>query len=55
MYPAKSKFLVEAFKDATLKAFGYLLIDLKPDTDERLRVRTNIFPDDEKHFVYVPK
>lgn len=55
MYPGKSKFLVEAFKNATEKSYGYLLIDLKPDTDEKLRVRTNIFPDDEKHYVYVPK
>ena len=50
----RSKFLVEAFNDATTNPFGYLLIDLKPDTPENLRVRTNIFPD-ERHYVYVPK
>jgi hypothetical protein len=55
MYPGKSKFLVEAFKDATEKAYGYLLIDLKPDTEEKIRVRTNIFPADERHYVYVPR
>ena len=26
------------------KPFGYLLIDLKPQADERIRLRTNIFP-----------
>jgi hypothetical protein len=54
MYPGQSKFLVEAFKNATEKPFGYLLLDLKPDTDEKYRVRTNIFPD-ERQYVYVPK
>ena len=55
MYPTKSKFLVEAFSDATEKPYGYLLIDLKPNTEEKHRIRTNIFPDDERHYVYVPK
>ena len=54
MYPGRSKFLAEAFKDATDKAYGYLLIDLKPDTEEKYRIRTNIFPG-ERQYVYVPK
>ena len=55
MYPGKSKFLVEAFKNSTEKPYGYLLIDLKPDTEEKYRIRTNIFPDDDRQYVYVPK
>lgn len=55
MYPGKSKFLLEAFEDATKEPYGYLLIDLKPETDEKYRIRTNIFPDDERQFAYVPK
>ena len=43
MYPGNSKFLIEAFKDATQQPYGYLLINLKSDTEERLRIRTNIF------------
>ncbi len=54
MYPGRSKFLVDAYKDATSKPFSYLLIDLRPDTEDRLRIRSNIFPD-ETTFVYVPK
>lgn len=54
MYPGSGKFLIEAFKDATSKAYGYLLIDLKPQTDERVRIRTNIFSD-EIQYVYVKK
>lgn len=54
MYPGKSKFMVEAYRDATAKPFSYLLIDLKPDTEDRVRLRSNIFPD-EQTYVYVPK
>jgi hypothetical protein len=54
MFPGKSKFLLEAFADATSKPFGYLLIDLKSDTEQKFRVRTNIFQD-ELQYVYIPK
>ena len=43
MYPGYSNFLVEAFKDATERPHGYLLIDLHPETLEKFRIRTNIF------------
>ena len=39
MYPGKSKFLIEAFKDAMIELFSYLLINLKPDMDKKFRVR----------------
>lgn len=55
MYPGKSNFVVEAFRDATREPYGYLLIDLKPETDDRYRFRTNIFPDDERQYAYVSK
>ena len=54
MYPGKSKFMIEAYRDATSKPFSYLLVDLKPDTEDRVRVRSNIFPG-EQTCVYVPK
>ena len=54
MYPKGSKFAIEAFNDATERPFGYLLVDLKPDTEERFRLRTNIFPG-EQTAVYVKK
>jgi hypothetical protein len=54
MYPGKSAFMAEAFKDATEKPFSYLMIDLKPDTEDNHRVRANIFPD-ETNYVYTPK
>jgi len=54
MYPKSSKFAVEAYKDATREPYSYLLLDLTPEQDEDLRLRTNIFPG-EKHYVYVSK
>jgi len=46
MYPGKTRYMIEAYQDATSKPFGYLLIDLKPQTDDRIILRTNIFPDE---------
>ena len=54
MYPNKSQFAVEAYKDATREPYSYLLIDLRPEQDETLRLRSNVFPG-ETHYVYVPK
>ena len=53
--PENVKFIQEAYNDATSKAHGYLLIDLKQNTPDELRFRTTIFPSDENHIVYVPK
>jgi hypothetical protein len=54
MYPNSSKFAVEAYKDATDCPYGYLLLDMKPETDERFRLRTNIFPE-ENTSVYIKR
>lgn len=50
----KPKFLEEAFKMATQENYKYLCLDLKPQTDERLRVRSHIFPG-EPNYVYLPQ
>ena len=46
--PSNSSFVVDAFKQSTEHAHGYLMIDLKQKTDENLRLRNSIFPD--SHF-----
>ena len=53
MYPGENGFLISAYQDATKNRYGYLLIDLHPETPEDLRVRTGIFPDSDAH-VYMP-
>ena len=55
MYPGRGAFVQEAFADATASPYGYLLIDLKQNTPDDLRLRTSILPDDAHQFVYVPK
>ena len=54
MYPTCWKFAVEGYEDATSVPYGYLLVDLKPDQDERCRLRTCVFPGELQH-VYVRK
>lgn len=43
----KSRFLLEAYKDATSSPFGYLVLDFSPSAEEEYRVRTRIFPDED--------
>ena len=52
MYPTNPAFLLDAYEDAVKTRYGYLLIDLHPSSDDRLRVRTEIF--DKTTTVYQP-
>jgi len=54
MYPGKLKYVQESFKDATSVPHGYLLLDLRQETPDHLRLRTDIFPPDHQ-VVYVQK
>ena len=53
IYPENPASLCAALRDAWSAPFAYLLIDLDPSTDEGMRFRTNIFPDDKYMTVYV--
>lgn len=55
VFPEDSKFLEEAYHDATSAPHGYLLLDLKQSTPDEFRFRTCVFPDDSRHYVYVPR
>ena len=46
------KTLQEAYKDATSKPFGYLVVDLSPKGEESYRLRTNVFPNEAPVIVY---
>ena len=54
IFPGQNEFVREAFKSATDKPNSYILFDLRQETCDQLRVRTNIFPG-EVHTVYIPK
>ena len=53
IYPDNQRFLVNVFTHATEQPHSYLIIDLHPDTEERFRVLTKIFPEDQIRF-YLP-
>jgi hypothetical protein len=55
VYPDDPKFLEEAYYDATSRPHGYLLLDLKQSTPDEYRFRTCVFPNDTRHYVYVPR
>jgi len=40
---ADKNLLVDAYKEATKKAYSYLLLDFHPETPEHIRLRSNIF------------
>ena len=40
--PDNVKFLMWAYKDAISSLHSYFMLDLKPDTEERFRVQSNI-------------
>lgn len=53
MYPSNSRFLVDAFKDATgSDPHSYLFLDMHQDTPEELRVRSKILPCEKPSRVY---
>lgn len=53
MFPNNKRFLSAVFAEVTEEPFGYLLIDLRPETPTSARVRSHIF-EGEANLVYVP-
>ena len=49
----RSGFLLDAYKDATSLAYGYLVLDFSPSGEEEYRVRTKVFPGEDT-VVYQP-
>ena len=43
LYPHKWRKFVGAYADCTEKPYGYLVVDLSPQANSQLRLRTNIF------------
>lgn len=59
LFPGKSSFLTDAYKQATSRAHGYLLLDLTQSTPDHQRVLSHILPSESDEcgsgFYYVPK
>lgn len=54
IFPGSPKYLPDAFRQATERPHGYLVIDLTQKTDTDKRVLTNIFPH-QKCYFFIPK
>lgn len=54
LFPNQLKFFTEVYQDATRNPFSYLFIDLRSDTPENLRLRTQILPN-QTQYVYQSK
>ena len=48
-------YFLDAYKQATNQPYGYLMIDMHAASDPQLRLRTNIFKDDEAAVIFTPK
>jgi len=48
MYPDNVAYFMHHFKEATSRPHGHLLIDLKPDTPNNMRLRSNVLVADDR-------
>jgi hypothetical protein len=49
--PGKVQEFMRSYEDATSRPHGYLMLDLKPTTDDQQRLKTNILPGEIAKFV----
>lgn len=55
LYPGKSNFLVDSYRDATREPYSYLFIDMKQETNEKVRIIGNFLSSEHKPMIaYVP-
>lgn len=54
IFPKLGSYFIDSYDDATSESYGYLIISLKQETHDQLRLVSKIFPG-EKIAVYIPK
>jgi hypothetical protein len=54
LFPRQLDYFLDAYRQATKQPYGYLMLDMHASSDPLLRLRTNIFKDDEKVF-FIPQ
>ena len=47
LYPGKGKGFMDAYQDALQAKHGYLVVDMSPHAEDKYRLRTRIFPDED--------
>ena len=50
--PGRVQEFMRSFEDATRRPHGYLMLDLKPTTDDQQRLKTNILPGEIAKFIH---
>ena len=55
LFPRQLPYFLDAYNKATENPYGYIMLDLHPGSRPILRLRTDIFPDDQKKSVFVHK
>lgn len=53
--PNNVKFVLEAYNDATVDSYSYLLFDLFQGQDDIFQLRARIMPDERPQIVYIEK
>jgi hypothetical protein len=53
IYQKQLKFFLDAYRKSIADPYGYLLMDRHPSSKEFLRLRTNIFPN-EQQSIFLP-
>jgi len=46
IFPNNSRFLIDAYNDATANQYGYIRLDLRQDTPDKFRIQTRITPEE---------
>lgn len=54
IFPRQIKYFMDAYRKATERPYGYLLVDLSPHSDPKYKLRTHILPR-QSMIVYVPE
>lgn len=55
LFPRQLDYFLDAYRQATIQPYGYLLIDMHASSDPLLRLRTGIFKEDEDRIIFTPK
>jgi hypothetical protein len=53
-HPGDTQYFMDAYKDAISIPYGYLVVDLKPDTPDEFRLRTRILPSESIKGLFSP-
>lgn len=50
MFPGSAAYFIEAYEDATMNPYGYLVVDSHPNSNNEERVLTKVFPNE--HLIF---